>query len=151
MSDGGLDDLFSFRDEQPVEEPEPVVKRRSTGLWVLRNVLLIVAATVVTVAALRAAMISSVPKPKKDSPRGSSRLEPPRTRRPSTRSVASPSSRRPKRCVPLSRGVKRAVARHEKLRGHAIAPDLCLMRRHGCRSGIRQRRCTQPDMCQFVG
>ena len=57
MSDGGLDDLFSFRDE-PVEEPaEPVVKRRSTGLWILRNVLLIVVATVVTVAALRAANI----------------------------------------------------------------------------------------------
>ncbi|MFI5890726.1 hypothetical protein ACIA5D_11480 [Actinoplanes sp. NPDC051513] len=57
MSDGGLDDLFSFRDE-PVEEPaEPVVKRRSTGLWILRNVLLIVAATAVTVAALRAANI----------------------------------------------------------------------------------------------
>jgi hypothetical protein len=53
VSDGGLDDLFSFRDE-PVEElAEPVVKKRSTPLWILRNALLIVAATVVTVAALR--------------------------------------------------------------------------------------------------
>jgi hypothetical protein len=57
VSDGGLDDLFSFRDEPPVEEAEPVAERRSTGLWILRNVLLIVAATVVTVAALRAANI----------------------------------------------------------------------------------------------
>jgi hypothetical protein len=55
MSDGGLDDLFTFGDE-PVDEPaEPVVKRRSTGLWILRNALLIAAATAVTVAALRAA------------------------------------------------------------------------------------------------
>ena len=54
MSDGGLDDLFSFRDE-PVEEAEPVTKQRSTGLWILRNALLIAAATVVTVAALHAA------------------------------------------------------------------------------------------------
>ncbi|WP_433374796.1 hypothetical protein ACQPZX_04690 [Actinoplanes sp. CA-142083] len=57
MSDGGLDDLFSFRDEPVEEAAEPVAKRRSTGLWILRNALLIVAATVVTVAALRAANI----------------------------------------------------------------------------------------------
>ena len=54
MSDGGLDDLFSFRDD-PVEEAEPVVKQRSTALWLLRNALLVAAATVVTVAALRSA------------------------------------------------------------------------------------------------
>ncbi|WP_030436655.1 hypothetical protein [Actinoplanes subtropicus] len=55
MSDGGLDDLFSLAGE-PVEEPaEPAVKKRSTPLWILRNALLIVAATVVTVAALRSA------------------------------------------------------------------------------------------------
>jgi hypothetical protein len=51
--DGSLDDLFSSRDE-PVEEAEPTVKRRSTGWWFVRNVLLITALTVVTVAALRA-------------------------------------------------------------------------------------------------
>ncbi|MFF5291510.1 hypothetical protein [Paractinoplanes globisporus] len=55
MSDGGLDDLFSFRDEPVEEAPEPVAKQRSRGLWILRNALLITAATVVTVAALHAA------------------------------------------------------------------------------------------------
>lgn len=55
MSDGGLDELFSLRDEPVEEAAEPVVKKRSTPLWILRNALLIVAATVVTVAALRAA------------------------------------------------------------------------------------------------
>jgi hypothetical protein len=50
---GGLDDLFSFRDEPVDEAPEPVSKERSRALWVLRNLLLIAAATVVTVAALR--------------------------------------------------------------------------------------------------
>ena len=55
MSDGGLDDLFSLGAE-PVEEPaEPVAKKRSTPVVLLRNALLIVAATVVTVAALHAA------------------------------------------------------------------------------------------------
>jgi len=54
VTDGGLDDLFSSRDE-PVEEAEPVVKRRSKALWVLRNALLVAAATTVTVAALRSA------------------------------------------------------------------------------------------------
>jgi len=53
VSDGGLDDLFSLGAE-PVEEPaEPVAKKRSTPVVLLRNALLIVAATVVTVAALR--------------------------------------------------------------------------------------------------
>ena len=52
MSDGGLENLFSSRDE-PVEEAEPVVKERSRIWWVVRNVLLIAAATVVTVAGLR--------------------------------------------------------------------------------------------------
>jgi hypothetical protein len=51
--DGGLEQLFSFRDE-PAEEPaEPVSKERSRALWLLRNLLLIAAATVVAVAALR--------------------------------------------------------------------------------------------------
>jgi hypothetical protein len=55
MSDGGLDELFSSRDE-PVEEITEVKppKQRSTALWLLRNALLVAAATVVTVAALRA-------------------------------------------------------------------------------------------------
>ena len=55
MSDGGLDELFSLRDDPVEEAAEPVVKKRSTPLWILRNALLIIAATVVTVAALRAA------------------------------------------------------------------------------------------------
>jgi hypothetical protein len=54
VSDGGLDELFSFRDEPVEEVAEPVVKKRSTGLWILRNAVLIAAATAVTVAALRA-------------------------------------------------------------------------------------------------
>jgi hypothetical protein len=54
VSDGGLDDLFSFRDEPVEEVAGPVVKKRSTPLWILRNALLIVAATVVTVAGLHA-------------------------------------------------------------------------------------------------
>jgi hypothetical protein len=55
VSDGGLDDLFSVRDE-PIEETTevPVVKRKSRALWLLRNAALVAAATVVTVAALRA-------------------------------------------------------------------------------------------------
>ena len=53
MSDGGLEELFSFR-EDPAEEPvEPVVKKRSRAWWVVRNGLLIAAATTVTVAAVR--------------------------------------------------------------------------------------------------
>ena len=54
MSDGGLDELFSARDEPVEEAPEPVVKERSRALMILRNALLVIAATVVTVAALRA-------------------------------------------------------------------------------------------------
>jgi hypothetical protein len=51
-----LDELFSDGDrEEPVEEIEPKVdKPRSRALWVLRNLLLVAAATTVTVAALRA-------------------------------------------------------------------------------------------------
>ncbi|HEX9999925.1 MAG TPA: hypothetical protein VGB74_05695 [Actinoplanes sp.] len=55
MSVGGLDDLFSAGEEPPVEEAEPVVERKRSRVgWVLRNVLLIVGATVVAEAALRA-------------------------------------------------------------------------------------------------
>ncbi|GAA0533484.1 hypothetical protein GCM10010172_12980 [Paractinoplanes ferrugineus] len=54
MSDGGLDELFSFRDESVEEVAEPVVKRKSRLWWVVRNALLIAGATVVTIAALRA-------------------------------------------------------------------------------------------------
>ena len=51
-----LDDLFSARDEPVVEEtPEAAwPKPRSRGLWLLRNGLLVAAASTVTVAALRA-------------------------------------------------------------------------------------------------
>jgi hypothetical protein len=52
-----LDDLFSSRDEPPVEETgdvAPVAKPRSRALWLLRNGLLVGAASTVTVAALRA-------------------------------------------------------------------------------------------------
>jgi hypothetical protein len=54
MSDGGLDDLFSFRDEPVEEVAEPAVKQKSRVWWVVRNVALIAGATVVTIAALRA-------------------------------------------------------------------------------------------------
>jgi hypothetical protein len=55
VSDGGLDDLFSFR-EEPAEEapPKPPSETRSRALWVLRNLLLVAGATVVAVAAMRA-------------------------------------------------------------------------------------------------
>jgi hypothetical protein len=52
--DGGLDDLFSFREEPVPDEAEPVAKPRSRLAWVARNALLIAVATTVTVAALRA-------------------------------------------------------------------------------------------------
>jgi hypothetical protein len=53
---GGLDDLFAMADERPVEEPVEVERRPpSRGLWVLRNLLLVTVATVVTEAALRSA------------------------------------------------------------------------------------------------
>ncbi|MGX6602686.1 hypothetical protein ACWKSP_11190 [Micromonosporaceae bacterium Da 78-11] len=53
--DGGLADLFSFREEPAAEPVEPVVKPRSRLAWVLRNALLIAVATTVTVAGLRSA------------------------------------------------------------------------------------------------
>jgi hypothetical protein len=51
-----LDDLFSSRDEPVViEEPvEAPVKQKSRALWLLRNAALVAAATIVTVAVLRA-------------------------------------------------------------------------------------------------
>ena len=52
--DGGLDDLFSYREPVAEEEAEPAAKPRSPIVWILRNLLLVAAATVVTVAALRA-------------------------------------------------------------------------------------------------
>jgi hypothetical protein len=53
---GGLDDLFAMGEERPVEEPvESEPKPRSRSLWVVRNLFLVAAATVVTVAALRSA------------------------------------------------------------------------------------------------
>lgn len=60
---GSLDELFGAPAE-PVEEavPPPPPKRRSTALWLLRNGLLVAGATIVTVAALRAADLSiSIP------------------------------------------------------------------------------------------
>jgi hypothetical protein len=59
-ADGGLEGLFGRRaDEVVVEEPVEVVeKRRSPIGWILRNVALIVVATVVTVAGLRSRGIS---------------------------------------------------------------------------------------------
>ena len=51
---GGLDDLFAMVAEPAVEEiQEPAEKPRSRVLWVTRNLLLVVVATVVTVAVLR--------------------------------------------------------------------------------------------------
>ncbi|BFU46908.1 hypothetical protein [Krasilnikovia sp. MM14-A1004] len=55
--DGGLDDLFSRADE-PVPDLPEVRRPRSRTAWIVRNVLLIVAATVVTVAGLRSAGIA---------------------------------------------------------------------------------------------
>jgi hypothetical protein len=54
---GGLDELFSSSlREEPVEEaPEPASKERSRALLILRNVLVVAAATVVTVAGVRSA------------------------------------------------------------------------------------------------
>jgi hypothetical protein len=52
---GGLDDLFSFAEEAPREEPAEVTERApSRAAWWLRNLLLITIATVITVATLRA-------------------------------------------------------------------------------------------------
>jgi hypothetical protein len=58
-SSGGLDDLFAYAEEAPVAEPEVVEERpRSRAGWVLRNLLLVAVATVVTEAALRSAGIA---------------------------------------------------------------------------------------------
>jgi hypothetical protein len=55
---GGLDDLFAMGAEPAVEEPLATERRPpSRALWVLRNLLLVAAATVVAVAALRSAGI----------------------------------------------------------------------------------------------
>ncbi len=51
---GGLDALFSARDEVVVEETEPAPRQRSRALPLLRDAVLIAIATVVTIAALRA-------------------------------------------------------------------------------------------------
>jgi len=60
MSDGGLEDLFGGRREEVVvEEPAEVAERpRSRVGWIIRNVLLIGVATLVTVAGLRSRGIS---------------------------------------------------------------------------------------------
>jgi hypothetical protein len=52
---GGLDELFAFA-EEPVAEELPVEEKpRSRAGWVIRNVLLVAVATVVTIAGLRSA------------------------------------------------------------------------------------------------
>jgi hypothetical protein len=58
--DGGLDDLFGSRPEEAVVEvPEEIVEKpRSRAGWIVRNVLLVAVATVVTVAGLRSRGIS---------------------------------------------------------------------------------------------
>ena len=59
MSDGGLDDLFGMAERRHVvEEPETVVKRRSRGVTILVDVVVIAAATVVVTAGLRAVGLS---------------------------------------------------------------------------------------------
>ena len=58
--DGGLEGLFGSRpDEAVVAEPEEIVEKpRSRAGWIVRNVLLVAVATVVTVAGLRSRGIS---------------------------------------------------------------------------------------------
>jgi hypothetical protein len=57
-STGGLDDLFASAAEPRVEEPVEVEERAPSRVaWLLRNLLLITVATVVTVAGLRSAGI----------------------------------------------------------------------------------------------
>ena len=56
MSDGGLDELFGVAEERaPVEVAERVERRRSPALRLFGEGLLLVAATIVVVAVLRAA------------------------------------------------------------------------------------------------
>jgi hypothetical protein len=57
-SGGGLDDLFAFAAEPVAEELPPVAKKRSPAGFLIRNALLIAAATTVTVAGLRSAGMS---------------------------------------------------------------------------------------------
>jgi hypothetical protein len=53
---GGLDELFSFGDDEPVAEPQPEPEKpKSRAGWYVRNALLVAVATVVTVAGLRMA------------------------------------------------------------------------------------------------
>jgi hypothetical protein len=60
---GGLDDLFAMAGEPDGDErPEPAERPRSRVLWMIRNLLLVAVATVVTVAVLRAIRVGvSVP------------------------------------------------------------------------------------------
>jgi hypothetical protein len=61
MSDqaGGLDDLFAFTEEAPpVEELPPPERKKSRVGWVARNVLLVAAASAVTIAGLRSAGVA---------------------------------------------------------------------------------------------
>jgi hypothetical protein len=55
--DGGLDELFAFTEEPVADELPPTEKPRSRAAWVVRNVLLVAVATVVTIAGLRSAGI----------------------------------------------------------------------------------------------
>jgi len=52
-TDGGLDDLFSFADGPVAEALPPVEKQRSRTGWMIRNLVLVAAASVVTIAGLR--------------------------------------------------------------------------------------------------
>jgi len=58
--DGGLEDLFGSRPAEVMlpDPPEDAERPRSRAGWIARNVLLVVVATVVTVAALRSRGIS---------------------------------------------------------------------------------------------
>ena len=56
---GGLDELFAIADEPAAEEPVEADERPpSRAGWLMRNLLLVAVATVVTVAALRSAGIA---------------------------------------------------------------------------------------------
>jgi hypothetical protein len=54
---GGLDELFAFAEEPAAEELPAEEKPRSRAGWVIRNMLLVAVATVVTIAGLRSAGI----------------------------------------------------------------------------------------------